>query len=72
MKDAFQELFLDLVHFVNERYLLVSRLHDIFGVWLKQMLDTVHLKVMDAVFELSLLAFGLCGSKGTDCCATSG
>ena len=72
MKNVLQELFLDLVHFINESNLLIIGLHDVVGVGLKQMLDAVHLKVMDAVLELGLLAFGLCGCKCAYRCTASG
>ena len=64
MKNVLQELFLDLVHFINESNLLIIGLHDFMGVGLKQMLDAVHLKIVDAVLELGFFAFGLRGGKG--------
>ena len=72
MKNVLQELFLDLVHLVNESNLLIIGLHYFMGVGLKQMLDAVHLEIMDAVLELGLLAFGLRGGKGSDSSATGG
>ena len=72
MQDAFEELFLDLVHFVNERHLFIVRLHDVFGVGLEQVLDAVHLEVMDTVLELGFLDLGLCCGESSDRSATGG
>ena len=65
MQDALEELFLDLVHFISERHLLITGLHDVCGVGLEQVLDAIHLEVMEAVLELGFLDLGLC------CCVRS-
>ena len=63
MNDALQELFLNLVHCICERNLLVVALLDFINVRLEQMLDAVLLEVMDAVLELCLFDLGLRGCE---------
>ena len=66
MEDGLQELFLDLVHLICERNLLVAGVQYFLRVRLKQMLDAVHLEVVDAVLELCLLDLRLGSGKGPD------